>query len=208
MSSSRDSPFLVLKPDLRTAVFAEEGPVARFECHRSSLTIGQHLAVTDGEDAALSRLLTHRVLDEDAAGRVLPGVVSFQQHPVMEGMNVHGVCLQLLQDRATGGPTPRTVADENRSLEAGKAISRPPNHRARSVRGDDPSEVSALFSLQQGMSTPDRKDPRRQARTGAFTHTSGGSRRYIHRPGSFGQGHRKSDGRFSRDGSSIRLGSR
>src|SRR5690606_14731136 len=88
-----DEQVLAVELDLRAGPFAEQDMVADLHVERDQLAGLVAGARTDGDDFALLRLFLGSVRDDDAPCRLLLGVDTADQNPVMEWTEVHVVLL-------------------------------------------------------------------------------------------------------------------
>ncbi len=74
--------------DLGAAVLAEQHLLANFDFESAGVAVVQRLAVTDGNNLALDRLLFGGIGDDDAALGLLVGCDTLDQDAVLEGTKI------------------------------------------------------------------------------------------------------------------------
>src|SRR5262245_5161258 len=86
---AEDQVVLALDLDLGARVLAEEDAIAGLDVERADLPVLEDLAVADGHDLTLERLLLGRIGDDDAAlGLVLLGD-ALDDQAILQGTNLH-----------------------------------------------------------------------------------------------------------------------
>src|SRR5262245_7583847 len=91
---AEDEVLLVVDLDFGAGVLADEDAVALLDVERELLAFLVHLALADGDDLRLHRLLLGGIRDDDSALLDLSGFESLHQDPVVQWPNLHELLLE------------------------------------------------------------------------------------------------------------------